>query len=199
MSRYNGSLTREQFMFREIRIVAQLYRMGLDSSQIVNKVMEENLFQYPTEREIKGKCRVALRRLETIASSTMLLEFLAEGTLREAKQAALVAMMCDSRLLADFMVEVVGEKYRRLELTLTKKDVNLFFEQLCELDQTVADWSTSTVRRIQSVLMNVLRENGYLEGIGSEELIPVLISNDFETALRVAGLQRFLPAFNILE
>lgn len=199
MSRYNGSLTREQFMFREMRMVAQLYKKGQNTSQIIESVMRENLFQYPTEREVKGKCRVALRRLEMISSSETLLGLLAEGTLREAKQAALVAMMCDSQLLADFMVEVVGEKYRRLEMTITRKDVNLFFEQLRERDQAVGEWSDSTVRRIRSVLMNVLRENGYLEGIGSEELVPVLISEEFETALRAAGLRRFLPAFNILE
>lgn len=199
MSRYNGSLTREQFMFREMRMVAQLYKKGQNTSQITESVMRENLFQYPTEREVKGKCRVALRRLEMISSSETLLGLLAEGTLREAKQAALVAMMCDSQLLADFMVEVVGEKYRRLEMTITRKDVNLFFEQLRERDQAVGEWSDSTVRRIRSVLMNVLRENGYLEGIGSEELVPVLISEEFETALRAAGLRRFLPAFNILE
>lgn len=199
MSRYNGSLTREQFMFREMRMVAQLYKKGQNTSQIIESVMRENLFQYPTEREVKGKCRVALRRLEMISSSETLLGLLAEGTLREAKQAALVAMMCDSQLLADFMVEVVGEKYRRLEMTITRKDVNLFFEQLRERDQAVGEWSDSTVRRIRSVLMYVLRENGYLEGIGSEELVPVLISEEFETALRAAGLRRFLPAFNILE
>lgn len=199
MSRYNGSLTREQFMFREMRMVAQLYKKGQNTSQIIESVMRENLFQYPTEREVKGKCRVALRRLEMISSSETLLGLLAEGTLREAKQAALVAMMCDSQLLADFMVEVVGEKYRRLEMTITRKDVNLFFEQLREREQAVGEWSDSTVRRIRSVLMNVLRENGYLEGIGSEELVPVLISEEFETALRAAGLRGFLPAFNILE
>lgn len=126
MGQYNGSLTREQFMFREMRMVAQLYKQGLDPSEIINTIVEENLFQYPTEREIKGKCRVALRRLALIADSETLLDELAEGTLREAKQAALVAMMCDSRLLADFMVEVVGEKYRQLDLTLTRKDLNLF-------------------------------------------------------------------------
>lgn len=199
MGQYNGSLTREQFMFREMRMVAQLYKQGLDPSGIINTVVEENLFQYPTEREIKGKCRVALRRLALIADSEALLDELAEGTLREAKQAALVAMMCDSQLLADFMVEVVGEKYRQLDLTLTRKDLNLFFARLSERDETVDGWSASTVQRIKSVLMNVLRETGYVEGIGSEELLPVLISESFETALRAAGLRRFLPAFNVLE
>lgn len=199
MSQYKGSLTREQFMFREMRIVAQLYKQGMDTSEIVSSVIEENLFQYPTEREIKGKCRVALRRLGMIADSETLLNDLAEGEPSEARQAALVAMMCDSRLLADFMVEVIGEKYRQLDLTLTRKDVNLYFERIRERDAAVDGWSTSTVQRIKAVLMNVLRENSYLQGIGSEELLPVLVSEEFETALRAAGLRHFLAAFNVFE
>lgn len=195
---YNGSLTREQFMFREMRIVAKLYREGLVEREITDRVFRGNLFQYPTEREIKGKCRVVLKRLACIAHSDELVEFLADGNVSEAKQAALVAMMCQSRLLAEFMIEVVGEKYRSLDLTLTQKDLNVFFANLCEKDEAVAGWSVSTVKRIKSVLMNILRETGYLEGIGSEILCPVLISDEFERAIKDAGLYSLLPAFNKL-
>ena len=198
MARYSGALTREQFMFREMRIVARLARQGLAQAEIVERVFDENLFQYPTERETRGKCRAALKRLSCIEHSPALVEILAEGALSEARQAALVAMMAQSRLTEEFMTEVVGEKYRLLDMTLTQKDVRLFFERLRERDEDVAGWSPSTVKRIGSVLMNVLRENGYLEKIGSETLCPVLISIEFEQALRDAGFQRFLPAFNVL-
>ena len=45
---YNGSLTREQFMFREMRIVARLYKNGLSNAEITDTVYRDNLFQYPT-------------------------------------------------------------------------------------------------------------------------------------------------------
>ena len=198
MAQYSGALTREQFMFREMRIVARLARQGLTQAEIAERVFRENLFQYPTEREIRGKCRAALKRLSCIEHSSALMKILADGALIEAKQAALVAMMAQSRLTAEFMTEVVGEKYRSLDMTLTQKDVRLFFDRLCERDEAVAGWSPSTVKRIRSVLMNVLRENGYLEKNGGETLCPVLISAEFEQALRDAGFQRFLPAFNVL-
>lgn len=198
MSDYNGSLTREQFMFREMRIVAQLHRKGLCECEIVRRVESQNLFQYPTEREIKGKCCVALRRFAYISKNETLVDLLAEGTIAEAKQAALVAMMCDSRLLAEFMVEIVGEKYRSLDLSLTQKDVQLFLARLCEKDEKVAQWSAATIKRIKSVLMNVLRENGYLEGVKSETLRPVMISGEFALALKELGLQGFEPAFYVL-
>lgn len=199
MEQYNGSLTREQFMFREMRVVARLCKQGYTDEQIENAVIGDNLFQYPTERYIKGKCRVAMRRLKTISSSEYLLDCLAEGEIAEAKQAALVAMMCDSRLLAEFMLAVIGEKYRTLDTSLSQKDVNMYFERLCEQDEKVAQWSASTVKRIKSVLMNVLRENAYLEGLGSERLQMVMVSAAFASALRQAGLGYLLPAFNVLD
>lgn len=66
---YSGALTREQFIFREMRIVTRLYKQGLPEAEIMERVFRENLFQYPTEREIKGKCKTALKRLRRIAGS----------------------------------------------------------------------------------------------------------------------------------
>lgn len=199
MGLYNGSLTREQFMFREMRIVARLYKNGLSNAEITDTVYRDNLFQYPTERVITKNCRAALNRLACIACSQALFDMLAQGDTQQAKQAALVAMMCQSRLLAEFMTDVIGEKYRAFDLTLTSKDVNVFFACLGEKDEAVAAWSPETIKRIKSVLMNVLRENGYLEKIGSTRLCPVQISDEFERALRAAGMQRFLPAFNVID
>lgn len=195
VSQYNGSLTREQFMFREMRIVARLYQQGLTDSEILEQVCRENLFQYPTEREIKGKCKTALKRLSYIAESDTLVDILANGSPQEARQAALVAMMAQSRLLYEFMTEVIGEKYCSLDATFTSKDMNLFFARLCEKDEGVANWSAATVKRIKSVLMNVLRENGYLEKVGSERLCPVMVSDAFRQALKEAEMQRFSAVF----
>lgn len=186
-------------MFREMRVTARLYSAGSSEEEITAKIIQENLFQYPTERETRGKCRVALRRLGHISGSAFLLDALAEGSIEDARRVALVAMMCDSRLVAEFMVEVVGGKLGSLDRSLTQKDVNLFFAQLGQKDERVAMWSNATVKRIKSVLMNVLRETGYLEGKGSETLQPVLVSEEFETALKALGLKCLLPAFQVLK
>ena len=36
------------------------------------------------------------------------------------------------------MINVIGEKYRRLDMTLTRRDMNLFFDRLAEQDDNVA-------------------------------------------------------------
>ena len=196
---FSGSLTREQFMFHEMRITARLILSGLNESQILARAVEDNLFQYPTEREIKSKCRACIKRLVCISDMPVIAEALANGTIFEAKQAALIAMMCQSRLLAEFMITVIGEKYKKLDMTLTRKDMNLFFQRLAEEDETVASWTDATVSKIKSVIRNCLKETEFITSTQSEVLLPVTLSESFAEALTIAGHRDFLPAFNCLD
>ena len=49
-SPYKASLTREQFLFYEMRTTAKLVCEGLDDEQVIARVLSDNLFQYPTEK-----------------------------------------------------------------------------------------------------------------------------------------------------
>ena len=195
---YSGALTREQFMFQEMRITARLKLEGLTDQDIIASVYEDNLFQYPTEREIKSKCRACLKRLDCIADKPYVLDVLANGTIGEAKQAALVALMCQSLLMQDFMVTIIGDKYRRLDMTLTRRDMNLFFERLAEQSEDVASWSEQTIKKLKVVIRACLRETEYIQGT-EETLYPVLLSDEFAAALKEAGYRHFLPAFNVFD
>ena len=48
-----GSLTREQFLFFEMRTTAKLMTEGLSDEEIHQRIYEDNLFQFPTEKSIK--------------------------------------------------------------------------------------------------------------------------------------------------
>ena len=196
---YDGSLTREQFMFLEMRRVAALAEQGLTNEEILRRVYDENLFQYPTQREIKSKCRACLKRLDRIRLMPNIMNALADGLAAEGKQAALIALMLQNRLAAEFMVGVIGEKYQTLDYSLTRKDMNVFFMRLAEQDEGVAGWSEQTIKKIQGVLRRCLVETGYLNDIRSEVLNPVLLSMEMENDLRENGLKVLLPAFNILD
>ena len=196
---YSGALTREQFLFHEMRIAARLKLEGLSDRDILTRVYNENLFQYPTEKEIKSKCKACLKRLACVSDMPLLVKSLAEGPAGEAKQAALIAMMCQNTLMADFMVQVIGEKYRTLDMSLTRLDMNLFFLSLGEREEKVAAWSEQTISRIKGVILQCLRETEYVSGINSGVLLPVFLPEEFADALRSAGLRAFLPAFNIID
>ena len=135
---YDGALTREQFMFLEMRKVAQMTIQGMTEEEILSRVYDDNLFQYPTQREIKSKCRACLKRVAQIKGMPRMMEALAEGLAADGRLAALIALMLQNRLVAEFMVGVVGEKYRTLDYSLTRKDMNLFLMRLAEQDENVA-------------------------------------------------------------
>ncbi len=192
---YNGGLTREQFLFFEIRTVASLMLQGFSRDEIVEKIKQDNLFQFPTERMVVSIAGTCFKRIDALDSKT-LVDHLANSPSDVAKQINLFAMMKYNRIVWDFMTTVIGEKYRTQEFELTRKDLNLFFFRLQEQNDDVAAWSDKTISKIKQVLKKALVECGYLDSAKSEILNPVAIAPELEDEIRLSGNAAALPAFN---
>lgn len=197
-SPYSAVMTREQFLFHETRITAKLLDEGLEKDEIIKKIFSENLFQYPTEKSVRRMVLACLRRLEALSDQTLITAIAAESS-DVAKQICLYAMMRQYRLVWDFMLTVIGEKYRKLDASFSKMDLHGFFLRLQEQDDGVAAWSDQTIAKLRQVLTKILVENGYLDSIKAERLNPVLLSPILERAIRRSGQEIALPAFNCLE
>ena len=195
MREYNGGLTREQFLFYEIRIMASLVSQGYTKAEAIEKIKEENLFQFPTERMIASIANTCFQRLSALESDALVYH-LANATADVAKQINLYAMMKYNRIVWDFMTTVIGEKYRTQEFDFYKRDLNLFFFQLQEQNDTVASWSDSTISKIKQVLTKALIECEYLDSARSTQLNPVSIAPELEDEIRSNNDMAALPAFN---
>lgn len=193
----SGQITREQFLFFEMRIAAKLVLDGLEEDQIIERIVDENLFQFPTERSTKGMARTCVRRLACLEDDD-LVRAIALQPADDAKQICLYAMMKQYRIIWDFMVSVIGAKYQRQDFTYSRRDINVFFLQLQEQDDVVASWAESTIKKIASVISKILIENEYIDNGRATKLNPVLISPVLENAIRAAGEERVLPVFNCL-
>ncbi len=196
-SPYTAGLTREQFLFYEMRTAAKLLEEGLTREEAIEKIVTENLFQYPTEKMIQRMAITCFDRLETLNNET-LQSAIANQPSDVAKQICLYAMMKQYRLVWDFMITVVGEKYRNLDMTFGKIDLNIFFTRLQEQDDWVAAWSDTTVAKIKQVLTKILIENDYLDSTRADHLNPVLISTLLENEIRSNNDNAALVAFNCL-
>lgn len=192
---YSGALTREQFLFFEIRIAAKLYVDGTELSAAIAQIKEENLFQFPTEREIASMVRVCYKRIKALENDS-LIEALATAPVSIAKQINLYAIMRSNGLVWDFMSQVVGEKYLNQDFAYERKDINIFFSRLQAQNDTVAAWSDSTINKIKSVLTRMLVEAEYLESFRDTTLHQVYLSEELEAGIRANGDLDILPAFN---
>ena len=196
-SSYNAAIAREQFLFYETRITANLVCEGLSSDIILARVVKENLFQYPTEKSIKRIAQACLRRLNALGDKS-LVQAITTQPAEVSKQICLYAMIRQYNLVRDFMLSVIGAKYRSLDFSFGKEDVNGFLMRLQAQDDWVATWSYTTIEKLQQVLRKILLENKYIDSVNAKRLNPVLISPILENAIRAAGQEIILPAFNCL-
>ena len=196
---YNGALTREQFLFREMRIVARLCLENCPREAILERICKENLFQYPTERVIRQQVQACFRRLDALGDDLYFIETIANASLHDAKQVVLLSIMRQNPLVAEFMVQVIGNKYRSLDMTFSRKDLNVFFQDLRQQDDRIALWSDATVEKIKGVLSRFLIETDYIKNIRENKLYPVLASENMVRALQRNGMSAFLPAFHVFE
>ena len=180
-SPYNAAITREQFLFYEMRTTAKLVCEGLNKDEVIDRIVKENLFQYPTEKSVRKMASACLRRLDAMEDDS-LVQAMASQPSDVSKQVCLYAMMKQYRLVWDFMITVIGSKYRNLDTSFSKIDLNTYIMRLQEQDDWVAIWSDSTVTKVKQVLAKVLVENEYLDSLTSDRLNPVLISPLLENA-----------------
>lgn len=192
---YIASLTREPFLFFEMRTTAKLLDDGLSEEEVVDQICEDNLFQYPTEKSIRKMAGACVKRLKGMNDDTLITAIATQPT-DVAKQICLYALMKQSRLVWEFMLTVVGEKYRLRDTSFGKIDLNSFFMRLQEQDDAVASWSDSTIKKLKQIIARVLVENEYLDNIRSEHLNPVWLHPILENAIRSNHDDIILPAFN---
>jgi hypothetical protein len=194
-ARYNGSLTAEQFLFHEMRIVAKQYLEGKPAYEIVEYVRRDNLFQYPTERQVSRLARACYKRLVALDNDQLVYE-LANASSDVAKQINLYAMMRYNRLVREFMTDLVGGKYRQQDLSYTKKDINVFFSHLQEQNDDVATWSEQTIGKLKQVLTKCLIETEMLDSVKDTTLNPIFVSAELEAGIRANNDLTALAAFN---
>lgn len=192
---YSGTITAEQFLFYEIRIASKYYLNGVPVEVAIEEIKENNLFQYPTERLISRMVRSCYKRLDALDNDALRWE-LSAAPVAIAKQINLYAMMRYNRLVWDFMVGVIGEKYKNQDFSFTRKDVNAFFSHLQEQNDDVAGWSELTISKIKQVLTKVLVEAQMLDTVKSDRLNPLFLCDELEEGIRANNDTEALAAFN---
>ena len=192
---YIASLTREPFLFYEMRTTAKLLSSGLSDEDAVAQIAAENLFQYPTEKSITRMAKACVKRLQAMEDADLIHAIATQPT-EIAKQICLYALMKQSRLVWEFMLTVIGEKYRSKDSSFGRIDLNTYFIRLQEQDDTVASWSEGTITKLKQVLAKILVETEYLDDIRADHLNPVYLHPILENAIRSHGDLAVLPAFN---
>lgn len=193
--RYLSTWVRLAFLFKETKITADLLLNGLSEKEAKTKIIDENLFQVSSGSTLARYAGECLGRLENMRSEKIL-SILANAPASASKQANLYIIMCSSLIEREFMISVIGEKYRNCDFNFSKKDVNLFIEELSEQHESVADWSETSIKNVRTTLLKNLEQTGYIHSVSPRKLNPVYLEPELEKIIRERGDESALAAFN---
>ena len=177
---YMMSFTAGALLYRESITVARLYAEIGDWAAARAAALVDNELQIRTTSAAKRLSREAAQRLETLAPAQ--LQLLRDSDRREQTALLWLAICKRYRFIHDFAVEVVREKFVRLDLHLSYDDFDLFFNRHAEWHAEVDRIEPSTRTKLRSNLFAMLREADILSA--GDLIQPALLS---PTVIQVIG------------
>ncbi|PUB09609.1 putative inner membrane protein DUF1819 [Paenisporosarcina sp. OV554] len=161
MMKYSAGFTGEGWFQNEIYIVLSLKVEGLSRNDMLDKILEQNLFQLRSEASIKERFQKVYRRSETFNSE--LATFFINGSRLDQKALLLYSYLKCFRLPYEFFNEVILYNYRNNKPFIQNIEIEFFIERKEGESEKVAGWRPETKKRLRSSIWMFFRESGLLE------------------------------------
>lgn len=184
MMEYSAGFTSEGWFQNEINIVLPLKIEGLSKSVILERIIEQNLFQLSSESSIKKRFQMVYRRSETFSGE--LLKLYLFGSRLDQKALLLYSYLKCYRLPYEFFNEVILYNYRNNRSIIKNIDVEFFFERKEGESEKVSGWRPETKKRLRSSILMFFRESGMLqeEKADTYQINPLHLSNKLKTYVK---------------
>jgi len=153
---YTMSFTSGGLFFNESLQVAEVYDKTQDWKKARKQVLTENLLQSRTESSAKRRAGEICTRLKLLTEDQ--LQLLLSGARQEQQYLLWVAVCKRYSFIREFMVEVVREKYLRMDLNLQPADYEIFFADKAEWHEELEQLRDSTRKRLRQALFQIMRE-----------------------------------------
>jgi hypothetical protein len=136
--------------------LAELYRELGDWKTTRSEALLRNLLQARTERTAKTVCREIIDRLKTLSKAE--LDFLIDSGHKDQAHILWLAVCRLYQFVADFVMEVIRERFLSMKIDLTFEDFDAFFNRKSEWHDELDQASPSTRDKLRQVTFRMLRE-----------------------------------------
>lgn len=159
-NRYSMSFTSGALLHQESLTIAELFEELGDWSAVRERVMDDNLLQMRTMSAAKRIFQEVASRLKRLTPAELAL--LRTGARQEQGRLLWLAICKRYRFIYDFAVEVMRERFIRLDFDLTYDTYDIFFNNKAEWRPEVAGVAESTRKKLRQVLFKMMREANLL-------------------------------------
>lgn len=188
------ALTRERFLLPEFMVVCKLKANKLTDKEIMQKLHEENLFQFESSNSIETIGRTLVRRLAVLNERPLLLDFAITGTHNHFKLVNLYCMMKSNQLIEDLYLKLIYEKIHFNE-ELNRGDIITFMYNIADQVPNVASWSSQTVQRTISEIIKILVDTNIVLSSELGHVAKIYAPNEFIDLLKSYGDHDYLRVY----
>ncbi len=180
-TRYNAEIVAGALIPSESRIIAQLTLDSVSKEQLKHLLTIENILQKRSPATAIRAAELIKKRFALVNED--LLRIIATGSRQALMQALLVAAIKHNRLIGDFLLRVIKQKWRLFETKLKPIDWENFLLECEQTDETVLQWKVTTREKLGQVVKKCLVEAGFLESATNPTITPVLLLPEIKTYL----------------
>jgi hypothetical protein len=166
------SFTAGALLHQESLTVAALFDELGDWNATRDRVLDENLLRMRTSQAAKRIFREVSSRLKQLTPAELAL--LLDGTPQEQGHLLWLAVCKRYRFIYDFAVEVVREKFIRLDFDLPYDAYDVFFNHKAEWHSEVEGVAESTRKKLRQVLFKMMREANLLTQ--DDQIVPAMLT-----------------------
>ena len=178
-NKYQMSFSTGGLFFLESLTAVEVYFAEKDWEKVREKLLSENLIQSKMESSSKRRIREICQRLELLTEEQ--LKLLNTGSSQEQIALLWVAICKKYEFIKEFMLEVIREKFLRMDLLLQPYEYDIFFNHKEEWHEELEELTETTRAKLKQVLFKIMRE---AEVITKENMIiPGFLTEDLAQAL----------------
>lgn len=178
---YSSDITTGSLLIPESITIAKLLKNSVSKEEWEQCIRTQNILQRRSPVSARRQARLIRNRLETMPAS--FLELVLNSSYEVTKQALLAAAIKHSRLLGDFLEQVVRENWRTFKKTLDNKDWEEYLNLCMQREPQIENWTETTCKKLRQVIFRILAEASYIDGTRSKRLLPVTLTAEVKDFL----------------
>jgi len=175
------SFTMGGLLLSETLAVARLHVSGEAWAETLERALNEGATALPKAASNRRTLNEITLRLSAFSKEE--LAFFADEAERDEAQALLWLAICRTyRFIAEFVREVVMDRYLSYRLDLPIESFDVFFDDKAEWNDKLAGLTASTREKLGQVMFRILREAGIISQ--DRQIQTAILSNRLENMLK---------------
>jgi hypothetical protein len=159
-SKYSAAFTAGALLYSEIKTVLPLLKQENFVNLLDQESKENNLLRIKTEAARTRVVTELKRRVRVVGTDFWF--FIGDRPENEQKLALLYLVLKAYPLAYDFHSEVVLKKWKMLDYSIDRFDLQMRLDEIASQDKEVEAWSESTKTKLLTNYLRMLREAGLL-------------------------------------